>query len=340
MKNKLFITGFALLLSCHVFAQQRPHYTQYILNSFILNPAIAGIETYTDIKMSHRQQWVGLLDAPVTTYFTIQAPTKKTAYERGSATGFKASGENPRGKAYWQEYTKAEAHQGIGFTMLNDQTGPLKRFSAAVTYAYHVGISDQTSVSAGISAGIQNMSLNTSKLVWDIPMDPSVAGSGYLNRISPDLSAGVYLYSANYFAGLSGQQILPSRLKWSEDTLKLSGGRLIPHLFFTAGYKLYLGDDFTLLPSILMKYVNPAPIGIEANAKLQYRDLMWAGTSYRFKDGFAAMVGMNVSNSFNVGYSYDITTTRLNTVSRGTHEIMLGFTLGNSYGDWCPRNLW
>jgi hypothetical protein len=39
-----------------------------------------------------------------------------------------------------------------------------------------------------------------------------------------------------------------------------------------------------------------------------------------------------------VGYSYDYTTTRLNTVSYGTHEIILGFQLGNRYGDWCPRN--
>jgi hypothetical protein len=28
-----------------VSAQQQPYYTQYILNNFILNPALAGIET-------------------------------------------------------------------------------------------------------------------------------------------------------------------------------------------------------------------------------------------------------------------------------------------------------
>jgi len=39
-------------------AQQRPHYTQYVINPFIINPAIAGIDNYGDLKVSARDQWV------------------------------------------------------------------------------------------------------------------------------------------------------------------------------------------------------------------------------------------------------------------------------------------
>lgn len=340
MRERLAIAAFWLLVTLPSIAQQRPYYTQYVLNNFILNPAVAGIENYTDVKLSHRNQWIGLNGAPVTTYFTIQGPLKKMDYTRTSATGFNFSGENPRGKAYWQDYTRAEAHPGIGLTVSNDRTGPLNRFSAYGTYAYHIGVTAQTSISAGISFGFQNMTLNTSKLNFETPTDASVAGNGYLNRLSPDVSAGIWMYSANYFVGVSGQQIVPTRLRWTEDTVKLVGGKLLPHLFFIAGYKLYIDDDFTLMPSMLIKYISPAPVSWDINAKVQYRDLLWGGASYRHNDGFAAMVGINVSNTFNVGYSYDITTTRLNTVSKGTHEILLGFLLGNRYGDWCPRNLW
>jgi len=73
---------------------------------------------------------------------------------------------------------------------------------------------------------------------------------------------------------------------------------------------------------------------------LQYQDKLWAGGSYRLEDGYAAMVGININNFFNVGYSYDLTKTKLNTVSSGTHEIVLGFLLGNRYSDSCPRNVW
>ncbi len=331
----LFICSFAVIK-----AQQRPHYTQYILNNFVLNPALAGIENYTDIKISHRLQWVGLEGAPVTTYLTINAPLKKRDYNRETATGFHASGENPRGRAYWQEYTRAEPHHGIGFTILNDRAGPLNRFSAYGSYAYHLGLTEKTSLGAGFSAGIQNYSLNASKLNFDIPVDPAVAGTGYLNRISPDVSAGLWLYSANYFVGLAAQQIIPSKLKFSGDSVKLTGGKLIPHTFLTAGYRMFLNDDITFLPSVMIKYVTPAPVSFDINAKVQYQDFLWAGASFRYQDGFAAMLGINISNTINIGYSYDFTTSRLNTVSKGSHELLIGFLLGNRYGDWCPRNLW
>src|SRR5205085_8352549 len=149
----------------------------------------------------------------------------KSDYARETATGFHASGENPRGKAYWQDYQKADPHGGVGLTLLNDRAGPLNRFAAFGTFAYHIGISAQTSISAGISAGIQNTTLNTGKLFMSVPVDPAVAASGYVNRLSPDMNAGIWLYSASYFAGLSAQNIVPSRLKFAEDSVKLDGGR-------------------------------------------------------------------------------------------------------------------
>ncbi|MDP1843816.1 MAG: type IX secretion system membrane protein PorP/SprF [Sediminibacterium sp.] len=337
--------GRILFLFCFVFvglhAQQRPYYTQYIMNNYIINPAVAGIENYTDIKASHRMQWVGIQDAPVTTYLTIHAPLKKSAYERESATSFRARGENPRGTAYWRDYQAVEPHGGVGFTMINDKTGPLNRFAAYGTYAYHLGISPHTNLSAGISAGFTNMSLDASKLNFGtINVDPAVAGSGTLNRIKPDISAGLWLYSNNYFVGLSAQQIVPQNISFSDNSVSLTQGKLIPHLFLSAGYRMQVSDDVSFLPSALIRYVSPLPLGIDLNAKFQYQDILWLGASYRYNDGFAAMMGFNLSNTINIGYSYDLQTSKINTVSKGTHELLIGFMLGNKWGDWCPRNLW
>ncbi|HMG67544.1 MAG TPA: type IX secretion system membrane protein PorP/SprF, partial [Chitinophagaceae bacterium] len=100
MKNVFTTTVFVLICTV-AFAQQRPHYTQYILNNYILNPALSGIENYTDVKMSARDQWVGLNGAPQTFYLTIQGPIGKKDY-RTTATSYDVPGENPRGKNYWQ----------------------------------------------------------------------------------------------------------------------------------------------------------------------------------------------------------------------------------------------
>lgn len=319
-------------------AQQRPHYTQYILNQYIINPAVAGIENYTDVKLSHRHQWVGILDAPVTTYATIHGSIGKDD-SRTNPTTFLPEGDNPRGKAYWQQYTSAKPHHGWGFTMINDRTGPLNRFSVYGTYAYHLGIGPRTSLSGGISVGLTNNALNTSKLLFDNPIDPAVAGSGVLNRIRPDLAAGLWLYSADFFAGVSAQQIINQGLEFSNGTLT-TGRKTYPHLFLTAGYKLYVSEDFSFIPSAVLRYVQPLPLGVDLNAKLQYRDRLWMGAAYRVNDGISGMLGVNISNVFNIGYAYDYTTSRLQNFTRGTHEIVLGFMLGNKWGDLCPRNLW
>lgn len=322
-------------------AQQKPHYTQYVLNQYVINPALTGIENYWDVKVSHRHQWVGFDGAPVTTYVTAHGPLGKKDY-RTSATSFRVPGQNPRGKSYWEEYTAAAPHHGIGLQVINDKTGPLNQFSTYVTYAYHIGISARTSLAAGFGAGFTNLSLNTSKLDFGIvtPVDPAVFTSGEVNQFKPDFNAGLYLYSADYFIGLSAQQIIPQKVKFSDNNVGTTSGKFVPHLFATAGYRFLLGEDFNFVPSVMVKYINPLPAQVEVNGKLQYQDQAWIGASYRTGEGFAGMLGFNISNTFNVGYAYDYTTSRLSTVSKGTHELMLGFTIGNSYGDWCPKNVW
>jgi type IX secretion system PorP/SprF family membrane protein len=343
MKKKIFFLP-VLFVCVQVMAQQRPHYTQYILNNYILNPALSGIENYMDIKVSVRDQWIGLNGAPKTTYISMQGPIGKKDY-RTSSTSFRVPGENPRGKFYWENYTAADPHHGIGMTIINDRTGSFNRFTADLTYAYHLGLNPTTNLSAGFSAGITRVGIDKTKndfTGYGDPYDPATGAliDGEINRIRPDLGAGVWLYSRNYFIGVSAQQVIPQKVTFSDDAAYVSKGRLVPHLFFTAGYRFLLGETVNAIPSIMLKYVQNSSkndFQPELNLKLQYLDLLWLGGSYRYEDGYAAMAGLNVGNTFNVGYAYDFTTTALNTVSKGTHEIMVGFLLGNKYSEACPR---
>lgn len=323
-----------------VFAQQKPHYTQYVLNQYIINPALSGIENYFDLKASHRLQWVGIQDAPVTTYLSIHGPLGKNDY-RKTATSFDLKGQNPRGERYWDEYTAPEPHHGIGLQVINDVTGPLNSFSTYGTYAYHLGLTSRTSLSAGIGVGFNRMSINADKLDFgDVVVDPAIySTSGILNTTRLDMMAGLYLYSSDYFVGVSAQQIVPQKIDFSNGYIRPNQSRTVPHLFATAGFRFLLGSSFNMIPSLMVKYVDPLPVQIEGNLKLQYLDRAWIGGSYRHKDGFAGMLGINVSNIFHMGYSYDYTTSRLNNFTKGTHEILLGFVIGG-YPDNCPRNVW
>ena len=338
--NKLSFLSICFCCALNSLAQQKPHYTQYILNQYIINPALSGIENYADIKISHRHQWTGISGSPVTTYASVQAPIGKNNY-RTTATSFDVPGENPRGQRYWETYTAAEPHHGVGVQVFNDVAGALRNTSIYGTYAYHVGLSPRTSIAAGFGVGASRYSLDASKLNFgSVSVDPVVYSSDILRKTNVDLTAGLYLYSADYFAGLSAQQIIPSKLDYSNNTVTASTGKTVPHLFATAGRRFLIDEDFNLIPSLMLKYVQPLPVQVETNLKLQYQNTLWLGASYRHKDGYAGMFGLHVFNTFNISYAYDHTTSNLNTYSKGTHEILIGFIIGNKYSDSCPRNVW
>jgi len=345
LKN-IIITFCSILLYSCCFGQQSPYYTQYILNNFLINPAVAGMDNYTDIKASHRVQWEGLQDAPVTTYLTVNGPVKRKLYDvdRETPTSVYPSGRNPM--LGGDSYQPPDEHSGIGLTMMNDATGPLNRFSVAGAYSYHLNLTRTSNLALGVSAGFSQLSLDPSKLNFATSNDPAVGAntSGLLSKLNPDLSVGLWLYSKNYFIGLAANQIIPDKIYFSsyssQNPLVTTKGTVTPNIFAQAGYKCAVNEDLTFMPSVLVKYISPLPISFDINAKLEYQNMMWVGASYRYQDGYAAMLGINLNYRFNLGYSYSYTTSALNSFSSGTHEILLGFLIGNRYNDYYPRNAW
>lgn len=334
-----------LMMSKVVFGQAKPSYTQYVLNNYILNPAISGIENYTDLKFSYRNQWTGISGSPKTTYLTIHQPLGKEMREGTSPTSFTPKGVNPRGNEYWTSYTAPPAHHGAGLQLVNDRAGYINRWSLAGTYAYHKPMGKKTTLAAGFSLAISSVSLDREKMYFATldPNDPAIGyASNELSKIKPEIGAGLFLYSSKYFAGISVLNIVPGKNRFVKNDT--NGAFYTPNLFVTGGYRFALDDNFTLLPSIMIQHWQPQLYGVHVNAKLQYQDLLWAGGSYRYSDlisGYAAYTGINISNALNITYSYEVSaTSRLRNYTGNTHEILIGVILGNKYGDSCPRNIW
>lgn len=327
-----------------LFSQAKPSYTQYVLNNYILNPALAGIENYTDIRFSNRNQWTGINGAPVTSYFTIHTAIGKKD-DHTTATSFSMKGVNPRGAQYWDEYTAPAAHHGVGLSVINDKAGYLNRWSAYASYAYHLPLGVRTTLAAGINMGVSSVNLDRSKIYWATldPNDPAIGyASSELKKMKPEIGAGLWLYSSNYFLGLSVLNIIPGKNQFVKNDRY--GEYYSPNYFLTGGYRFLLGEDFNLIPSLMGQYWKPQLWGVHVNAKLQYRDFLWTGASYRISDlisGYSAMAGINISGNLMASYSYELaTTSRLRNYTGNTHEIMIGLILGNRYGDSCPRNVW
>ena len=314
--------------------QQKPQYTQYVFNNFLLNPALAGIENYIDLKGGYRNQWQGLEGAPVTSFISVHAPIGKQ-FLYGNSNSFGGQGNDPMNRSYKQTYMAAEPHHGVGLQASNDKAGPFSRTDVAVSYAYHLGLSSQVNMSVGVSAGFAQLRLDASRLTTESGYDPSIA-SGNRSVVSPDLGAGVWLYGPLFFAGISAQQLLPQKLNFSDYTAP-EEGKLEPHFFATAGYKIFVAEDIAAIPSVMAKVVSPAPTSVDLNCKLAFRDKFWLGGGYRNNDSFSAMCGFNLGYLLNLSYSYDFTTSELNRVSNGSHEIVIGLLLNNRYKVSCPQ---
>lgn len=293
-----------------VMAQQHPHYTMYMANNFVLNPALAGIESYTDLKLAARSQWTGIADAPKTVYATVNSALNS------------------------QDVRKNRI--GIGGKVIVDQTGPISFSSAELNGAYHLPLSQTYRLSFGVGAGINYHRLNVRKLHLGDLSDP-ILGEKDMMQLTPTMSAGLWFYSRDIYAGVSAQNLLENSMGFSlNENLRLPIRR---HYFATAGYRFKFGD-FYLTPSVMFKFVHPAPMAYDLNLKGQFSDAFWAGLTWRHRDGVAAMAGFFISPTLNVAYAYDFINSDLRRHSLGSHEIILGININNQWGPKCPTIVW
>jgi type IX secretion system PorP/SprF family membrane protein len=316
-KFVVFIVLKLMLLTA--FAQQRPHYSQYVQNMSVLNPAVTGMYSGKDLRLGLRSQWQGLENAPKTSYVSFSMPISfggDMANYRSSDLGV----TEPQTKDDSFDYTASMSHHSFGALFINDKAGPLNRITGNLTYAYHLGIGDRANLSVGVGLGVNRLGLDAQSLVFDEPGDPVTSTSGQINKFTPDLNAGVYFYSADYYVGASMQQIIKNKLAFDG---AFNTGKEVAHYFLTAGYKFWIGNDFSLTPSVMLKMVNPLPKAFDLNMKLAYRNNFWIGAGYRKNDALFGSVGFNIAQLVGVSYTYDYTTSQLKTASSGSHEIVV-----------------
>lgn len=298
---------------------------------------MSGIENYTDFKAGFRKQWAGINGAPQTT-FAAAHWSLGSDYLWRNPLSLPEKGNDPMSDNYMQNYTASPAHHGVGAMVILDKAGPLTRLDAHLTYAYHLQLGGTLNLAVGVAAGITRFGLDASQLKLEEEGDPALNNT-IITQFKPDLAMGLWLYGARFFAGASVQQILPQTLAFT-DAPGFTSGKAIPHGFATVGYKLFIDDEISFIPSVMVKYVRPTPLSFDANVKFSFKDRFWLGGSYRLNDSYAGLAGFNFSKLINLTYSYDFTTSTINRVSYGSHEIVLGIQLNNVYQAVSKMSMW
>ncbi len=322
-------------------AQQRAQYSQYMLNGYLLNPALGGTEDFVDVKTGYRNQWTGFEGAPVTFYLSGHLALGKS--ERSStAPVYDRYGREQRQSPIFDNQPAGPGHHGIGGLLLSDRTGPTSRTSFNLSYAWHQPLTNRLKLSVGVAGGFTQHTLDFDQLRLANPQDV-LAQQGKINAITPDLHVGALLYSRRWYLGASAQQLLFRKINYAE-TLPSGDqyaflGQLSTHYFLTGGLRFPVGLDWTFVPSALVKWTSPVPVSFDVNGRFLYQDRFWMGVSYRHRDAVVGLVGFYLNPLLNLSYSYDFTLSDLRVASRGTHEIVLGIQLRNRQRLLCPRNV-
>jgi type IX secretion system PorP/SprF family membrane protein len=335
---KKWLTLIVLLSTASVnllLAQIRPQYSQYMLNNYLLNPAITGIEDYLDLKMSFRTQWAGIEGAPTTYYLTAHTRLGHNVnIANPSQVDDKLHAFAPKGKRY-NAYKKVKPHHGIGGMILHDRIGIFSTTEAVMSYAYHILLSPEVKLSGGVSAGISQYAMRGSELKLANSND-NLAADIVLTK--PIVSAGLWLYATQFYAGLSITQLAGNTFDFGANTIQQNPS--VRHYFATVAYKFHASEKFTFVPSLLAKVASPLPFSMDYNLRILYSDRIWTGFSYRQNNDFILMAGIHLNNAFDLSYSYDMGRNPLGRMSIGSHEVILGIRLNNRFGVYCPVNMW
>ncbi|HXA00399.1 MAG TPA: type IX secretion system membrane protein PorP/SprF [Cytophagaceae bacterium] len=327
----IFIIAF-ILIGSSLQAQQQGQYSQYMMNYFLVNPAAGGTEDNIDFRSGYRNQWSGIAGSPKDYYASVNLPINKLHSKHRKLR------------------KKADAYPVIGAMFSGQKLASLSHNTGYLTYSYHLPLTAQWILSMGAMAGFNQITLGDLNFIDNVP-DPAVG----LTKTKFDMSMGLWLYSKNIFMGISSMQILQNKVEFSSAS---SGkGVLNRHFYLTGGYKIQVGDQIKIIPSLFLKRTETA-FQMDINTKVRFKDLFWGGLSYRKADAvvFLAGVGIPLTNSrkgsgykgsghgndtrLEIGYSYDAGISKLRTYSNGSHEIMVALILPTGGSVKSPSDYW
>lgn len=299
--KKYIISIIALALFFYqAHAQQEAMYSQYMFNTMAINPAYAGSRNITSATALYRSQWVGIEGAPETLTFTLDAPLHNKKV-------------------------------GLGLQVFNDKIGVTQNTGALMSYAYRIRMATGT-LSFGLQAGYSQYRAALSTVTLNTGGQNDAAFKDDINKGILNLGTGIYYNSDRFYVGLSAPQLLNNQLReFAVAGNNVFAGQAL-HLFLASGYVIPLSTDFDLKPSFLIKGVKGAPIQADLNANLWIKQAFSIGVQYRTSADVAAMVEVQASPQFRIGYAYDRSTTKLVQFNSGSHEIMLRYEFGFEKG--------
>jgi type IX secretion system PorP/SprF family membrane protein len=296
-----------LLLCCAVAVleskAQDPIFTQFYANPLYLNPALAGTHGCPRFAMNYRNQWPSL---------------------SGNFVTYSAS---------YDQYFK-NISGGIGILATHDQQGQntINHTTLSLIYSYHLKVNRKFSLLFAGQATWNQKFLDWNKLTFGDMIDPRrgfIYQTGDVPRGGSkgffDVSAGFVGFTKNFYFGFAAHH-----LNRPNESMIIGNSPMPMRFTGHVGAEIPLGkqskysNQTTISPNVIYRYQQGF---MELNLGMYLRyGIFTTGAWFRNRDAFILALGIN-TGSFKVGYSYDITVSRLTNQSGGSHEVSMGINL-------------
>ena len=271
------------------YPQQRPLQSMYLFDQLLVNPAYSGLLNQLSATALYRNQWVNMEGAPKTFSATVHSSFRKNT-------------------------------MGLGLIAANDQIGIHNDASIYGTYAYRIKLNRKYTLSMGLQGGFNNIRSDFNKLSVKNQNDTQL--QGVIQNFNPNVGAGLFLRHDRHFLSFSVPYLINSRVLEG-----ISADLTIRHryYYFMAGTAFDLSDNIRFMPSVLMRFQEKAPYGVDINGLLIFKRMVGLGASYRLSQGFTGTFQLKLNENFRIAYAYDFTSEALRTSIAGSHEMMINY---------------
>lgn len=292
MKKILYFTLLILLISTSTQAQQMGVYSNYMMNKFYYNAAVAGSQDVHVMNAAYRNQWVGFENAPTNFNFNLHGSVRS------------------QGKI------------GYGIGLYNENSGLMNSTGVHLNYAHHFKLSETLKLGLGIQPGFIQYRIRLYDAVMADAGDQVLTGSVYSTN-AVDVNMGFNLYSNKFFVMGSAQRMLGKAIQFTGYNSQLQF-----HFNAIAGYNfIFEKKKFELQPSVLIRYTKPVPVQISGMLRAMYDKKYWLGAIYRHNDAVGINAGFVWKERFTIAYGYDFSIGGLRKYNSGSHEVMLSIVL-------------
>ena len=287
-------------------AQFDPQIGQYMFMRSVYNPAAVGEGDLMRVYGSHRMQFTGIMDAPMTTNFSFSSP-----------------------------FVIGKTSHAAGVRFMNDRFGLFSNQSFYAEYAYRIKLG-KGYLSVGADLGFINLSFAVDSVnlkdVADLVKDhayhnatdnaiPATSGQNGVSGMGFDLGVGVYYSTPIWWVGVSYGHVTQPRLQWSDKAeVEVRG------TFYAAGgYNWRLRDKkWVLMPSAMVQ-TDFAGWDVNLTMLAQLNNRYRFGLGYRIAGSVNILLGMDIINGLQVGYTYELPANGLIRESYGSHELYLAY---------------